>query len=482
MSELTDDMRQWLTDNRDDYEFYLLHAMLHDKLRRISMLGVPVTPDDFSREEYALVVRALSVSSRIMGMIGKDLPEPPTVEFLRTYIESAARAEGLDDDAVAGALQLVGSLQDPSYSEQHYCVGPYFQAWYGSVRAKKAAMEIRRVDVPDVVGQIGKMQDALMRASQAVTDAEVDEMDEFFESEDVDRIPRRPTGIAGLDIGFNGGWGSHECYLLFGGTGGGKSVAAGQCAWNEASANKGWPLIVSTELFAREYTSRTVSNAAGIPINVVQDCANAAQIRQAVAADPGSMYRLGKVDEVLELFRSRIRIHKVSSDAGMEARMLLEREALKYESKMGRLPTWMCLDWLGSVADVSGGSGKGTSERAMIWEMAAFGCVKFAEESGIPLLVLAQAVNDSQLKPVLTLNDIGISKGIGKNMTVVIGITNTMDKAGVADAMRGKADMPKAMILEHQFFCLAKARKGEGDNIPVCRDFRFQRFKARDKP
>jgi hypothetical protein len=144
------------------------------------------------------------------------------------------------------------------------------------------------------------------------------------------------------------------------------------------------------------------------------------------------------------------------------------------------LPTFMALDWLGSMADVSGGGGS-SSDRAFAWEMSAHSCVKFSEDTGIPLLVLAQAVNDAQLKRVLTLTDIGISKGIGKNMTAVIGVTNTMDKAGVAAAMKGQADMPRSMILDEQFFCLAKARKGEGNNIAVNRDFRFQRFIQREK-
>ena len=46
-------MLQWLSDNREDYEFYLLHAMMHDPLRRITLLSVPVTPDDFRREAVA---------------------------------------------------------------------------------------------------------------------------------------------------------------------------------------------------------------------------------------------------------------------------------------------------------------------------------------------------------------------------------------------------------------------------------------------
>jgi len=200
-----------------------------------------------------------------------------------------------------------------------------------------------------------------------------------------------------------------------------------------------------------------------------------------VSADPGSMYKLSKVDEVLETLRNRIRIHKVSADEGMDSRMLLERETLKYEAKMGRKPTWVCLDWLGSVADVSGNNGKSSSDRAMVWETAANGCVKFAEDTQIPTVVLAQAVNDSQLKPVLAINDIGISKGIGKNMTAVIGVTNAMDKAGVMDAVKGKSEMPRSMILQDQLFCMCKARKGEGQNIMVRRDFRFQRFTVKPR-
>ncbi len=480
MSRLTPDMLQWLTDNREDYEFYMLHAMLHDPLRRLNLLSVPVTPDDFRREEYAIVLRALTAAATIMGSIGQQLPVPPPLEFLRTYIESAAKIEGSDDEVVSDAMKLLRELQNPSFNDQHYCVSPYFEAWYGSVRAKKAARELQKVDIPDVHAQLGNVQKALAAAQHATSADEEDDMDNFLLGDGLERTARRSTGVAGLDDCFNGGWGDHECYLLFGGTGGGKSIAAGQCAWNEAKNNNGWPLIVSTELSSREYAARTVSNAAGVPIELLQDCQNVAQIRQAIGGNQGLSYKLPKADEVVEVIASRFRIHKISADEGMEARMMLEREAMKYEAKMGRLPTWMCLDWLGSVADLGAG-GKSSSDRALAWEIAATGCVKFSEDSGIPLLVLAQAVNDAQTKSILTINDIGIAKGIGKNMVVVVGVTNTIDKAGIAAAVTGKGEMPRSMILQDQFFCVAKARKGEGRNVPVRRDFRYQRFIARPR-
>ena len=209
---------------------------------------------------------------------------------------------------------------------------------------------------------------------------------------------------------------------------------------------------------------------------MTKDCENVAQIRQAVVGNPASAYRIKKVDEVLAKFLERTRIQKVSPDEGMNLQSLLERECMIYASKMGHDPTWVCLDWLGSVADVAPGRNNGTSERAMLWEYAANSGVKFADSSGIPTLLLAQGVNDAQLKRVLTISDIGISKGLGKNMVAVIGVTNSIDKAGITAAERGKAEMPRSMFLEDQFFCMCKARKGEGQNIPVRREFRFQRF------
>lgn len=477
MATLTKEMTQWLADNRDNYAFYLLHAMFHNPLMRAAMLGVPVTPDDFEREEHALVIGALINATKIMHVIGKSVPCPPSYEFLRSYLEVAAKTESSDDEIVGRAVKLIRELQDPSYTEQHYCIKPYFEAWYGSIRAKKSARRIQRDVVPDVHGQIGEMQRALNSASQAVSEGEDDPMDDFLTGQELVRVARRPSGISGMDACLNGGWGDGECYLLFGGTGAGKSIAAGQFAWHEAMFNDGWPLIVTTELMPREYAARTVSNAAGIPINIIQDCENISQIRQDVMNNPASMYRLQKVDDVLKRFSERIRIHKVSPDDGMNLQALLERECMRYEAKMGRQPTWVCLDWLGSVADISGASSKGnSSERALAWEMSANSGVVFAQSSGIPTLILAQAVNDAQLKRILTINDIGISKGIGKNMVLVVGVTNTIDKAGIVAAERGKADMPKSMILEDQFFCACKARKGEGANIPVRREFRFQRF------
>jgi hypothetical protein len=189
--DLTPEMLQWLTDNREDYEFYMLHAMMHDPLRRISLLSVPVTPDDFRREEYAIVLRALAGATKIVGAIGQSLPNPPTEEFLRTYVESAAKEEASDDETIRDAMKLVRALQDPSFAAQHYCVAPYFEAWYGSGRAKKAARELQKVRIPDFRAILQELEANLAAASQL--DAALDEC-EF----DYNNPPQPPEPILQL--------------------------------------------------------------------------------------------------------------------------------------------------------------------------------------------------------------------------------------------------------------------------------------------
>jgi hypothetical protein len=476
---LTPEMATWLTNSRETYEFYLLHSILHDPLRRSTMLAVPVNPDDFAKEVYELAMAAIVTAHKVTRAMGIKFPDVPTPGFMQSYVESACRTAGADRDDTADTLALMVELCDPKYKEQWYCVPHYFEAWYGSVQGKRIARKIQMADIPDMAAAVTQVQRSMAAASSAVSFDEIDEMDEVTDGATFEMIQRRSTGIEGLDLCLNGGWGPGECYLAFGGTGAGKSLMTGQCAWHEALTG-GYPLIVSTELRAREYISRMVSCAASIPINLVQDCGNFVQIRSAVASAAGLAFREKAVSEVLSKIKSRVRIHKVSADDGMDARSLLDREIEKYHAKMGVYPTWVALDWLGSMADVGGG-GRGTSERAMAWEISANGCVQFADKSGIPTLVLAQAVNDAQLKRVLSLPDIGISKGIGKNMVMVVGITNTMDMAGVKEATMGRAEMPSSMFLEDQFYCVCKARKGEGAHIPVRRDFRFQRFVARPR-
>jgi hypothetical protein len=473
-------MHDWLASNRDTYEFYLLHAMLHDTVRRSALLTLPLEPDDFGKDEHMVMMSAIKMSANICSTINHPFPSPPTFEWLSSYVTAAANKEGMDRDTQESALDVLRMLIDPIHSAQWVHINPYLHAWLTTRRGKRYAMRIQMANVADVEGMVTMVQRDIAAIAMVTAGSEEDEMAQVISGTNGESYFRRPTGVAGLDSSLNGGWGDGECYLMFGGTGAGKSILAAQCVWHEAEMG-GYPLVVSTELKPREYVTRIVSNAAGVYINHVQDCENFNQIRLKVSTTQGAANRLELVDRTLQTIAKRIRIAKVSADDGLDARALLQREYDKYEQLYGHKPTLVFLDWLGSSADSSASASRGTSERALAWEMSANGCVKFADVNNVPTAVLAQAVNDSQLKNVLTINDIGISKGIGKNMVLVLGITNAIDKKGVQQAAMGKADMPASLFLEDQLFCIVKARKGEGGNVKVKRKFQFQRFEAADR-
>lgn len=467
MQEYNEEMIQWLRENNDTYEAILLHGMMHDPLLRTAILGVPVTPIDFNKEEHSLVIGALANAVKIANHLGHQVPTPPSYEYLRTYLEVAARTESSDDEKVENAAKLIRELQDPSFKEQHYCISPYFELWFGNVRSKRVAAKIKLLGISDVRGIFGDLEQILTKAHEAIRGDGDDPYLKVINSTLEEQPSRSPTGIEGLDRCLNGGWGRGEAVLLFGGTSSGKSIIAGQCAWHEATENNGYPLIVSTELQPHEYVVRMVSCGCGIPINFIQDCQNLTQIRNATESEPQRRH----LEAAFQILEKRVYVAKIHPDDGLDPRAILKREMHRYERINGRPPTWVCLDWLGSVADIGGGSNRGSAERAAQWEFAANGCVKFAEETGIPTLVLAQAVNDAQTKGMLSINDIGISKGIGKNMTAVIGLTNSINRVGGGCSIYKK----------EQFLCVCKARKGEAANIPVQRDFLYQRFIVRQE-
>lgn len=470
--QMTDEMREWLRHNRLHFQFYLLHAIFHDLSWRSKILSMPLVSEAFETPGHDLLSVAITNAVKIARSTGMIVPVPPSVAYLKTHLETAARSEGFENWELELAEEVTGQLQDPSYKMHHECIPHYLEAWYGSAHAKRIARKLLQIPIPNLPDILSALKTVTAAAADAACGKENDPYLQVLYSKEPEMLSRSPTGIEGLDRCLNGGWGEGECSILFSGTGAGKSIIAGQCAWHEAAHNGGYPLIISTELMPEEYVARMISCGFSIPISLIQDCRNYLQIQRAIIASPEHSSKALETLKALEVFGDRIHIAKISTDDGLASRAILEREVLRYEMRHGHPPTWVCLDWLGSVADLGGGTSRGSAERAAEWERAANGCVMFAEDYGIPTLVLAQAVNDAQTKRVLTINDIGISKGIGKNMVSVIGLTNAVKRG----SSRGKALSSSGVFDESQWLCVCKSRKGEAKNIPVMRDFEYQRF------
>lgn len=473
---LTPDQLTWLTANKDGYELILLHSILHDKMRRTSMLGVPLFPTDFGAPELGAIWQGVVMAARVMELMDSDMPYPPDVETLQYYMIAATREKGalvLDED-LEGGYKLLAELQSPTRQDQWYFLDTYFTAWLTSVRAKGYARRAQMSLIADAGEMAALIQTDIRKANTAIFTQESDDMYQaLYGTSEIGKI-RRPSGFPALDEATGGGWGEGECYGLFAPTGGGKTVCAAQVAYYNALTG-GDTLVLSTEVPVVEYITRMLSNACNIKINLIKDCLNVSQVKAAVAAqDP---VNLPKVDLALVNIVKRIRVVKLHPDQGLNARAIMEREVMLYEQQMGRPPTLIIFDWLGRVADVGGNKSGGSSDRTVAWEAAADSCVQFCEVSGIPALILLQATNTSGNKRVLTQEDIGISKGVIKQFVMAFGIAACVDQAAVKQALlTGTLGGTMHSVPDDQLFCVVKSRKGEALYIPVRRNFVYQRF------
>lgn len=467
---MTPEMQSWLATNRQFYEFNLLHALLHNVTSRLQL--VPSTKEtDFSSDAHGLIfaglVRAISIHRRI----GAELPFPPPVDTLLTHMKVANIELGVDDETVKQAEKVVRDLMDPQHEEMRYFVLPYYSGWAMSARAKREGKVASMSPVADARLMISRLQSDL-RQTESAADVDVDEMEEAYTSVSREQVRRISTGIPPLDFALGGGMAPGECSLIFSGTGGGKTVLASQLAWHGALTNES-PLIFSTEVRVIKYICRIVSNAASVPIHLLVNCTNILQIREVVSSNlPG---KLDKVDQTLDVIRRKIWIYKGDPDQALMAGDVLEIQTSRFADKYGHLPKFVVLDWLGTMADVH--AGQKNNDRIVAWEYSANSCVAFADRTNISTLVLAQAVNNSQALSILTIGEIGISKGIAKNMVNAVGITNTIDRAGIAAHLRGEGEAPTKQTPDEQLFCVAKSREGEGTVIPVVREFAYQRFR-----
>lgn len=473
---LTPEQLLWLSTNKDGYELILVHAMLHDPARRMSMLNVPVGPRDFGSSRLSAIVAGLALAETVMRRMSTSMPYPPTVEQLHSYMLAATKEKEspiLEDD-LPGACATLEDLQSPHRKEQWYFLDTYFPAWLTSVRAKIYGRRAQMNPIADAAQMASLIDTDLRKANAAIYSQESDEMYQALYGTSEQGKIRRPTGFAALDEATGGGWGEAECYGLFSGTKGGKSVCAGQTGYYNAFSG-GDTLIISTEMKAIDYIVRIVSNACTIKISLIKDCTNVGQIRQLIVMNEPA--KLANFEIVLELIKERIRIVKIHPDQGLGARAIMEQETMNYERLKGRKPTLVIFDWLGRIADNNGA--KNSSDRIMAWERAADSCVQFCEVSGIPALILLQAVNNAHTKRVLGLDDIGISKGVFKQFTMGFGITNTVDQAAIKQAlMTGALQDSMNTTLKQQLFCVVASRRGESTYIPVERQFIYQRFAA----
>jgi len=470
-------MLDWFAANRHKVEFYMLHRMYHDVTYRNHVMTLDLHHKDFESADLALLFAAIKMNEHINNVMSYSSEATLSFESITNSVRAAAVDLEMDDISIAETMGTLNELAKPQYSSEWYILQHYSGIWLMSRRFKAVAKKAMMTPAVDAAQLMEHLQKANEMSNALAEGGETDGMTDVLFGEDEVGVMRRSTLIPPLDKCLNGGWGDGECYLAFGGTGAGKSIMAAQAAWNEISSG-GHVLITSTELTAHEYVARILSNACDINIGILQDCKTVKHMRSSVQRQtPQHLLpqTLSRLDTAVALIKERLHVAKCNADANVPAGTVLQSEYDKFKKKFGVVPTLVILDWLGTLADVAGTSNS-SSERAAAWERSANSCVTFAFKNGVATLVLAQAVNDAHMKAVLTLQDIGIAKGIGKNMVVVIGITNFVKRKEIIAAGMGKGELPSDNYEKVQMYCACKTRKGPPTNVMVERDFAHQRF------
>ena len=479
MSEHVTDqkMLDWFAANRHKVEFYMLHRMYHDVTYRSHVMTLDLHHKDFESADLSLLFAAIKLNEHMSNVMGVASEPILRQESIANSIRACALDLEADDIWIAESMSTLVEIQKPEYSAEWYILQHYSGIWLMSRRFKAVARKAMMNPSVDAVALMERLHTASEMSEALAEGGETDAMTDVMFGDSSEGLVRRSTLIPALDKCLNGGLGDGECYLGFGGTGAGKSILCGQLAWNEISSG-GYVLIVSTELSAHEYVARILSNACTINIGILQDCKNIKQMRMSVIRQiplHEQPQKLSQLDTAVALITQRLHIVKCNADASIPAGAVLQSEYDKFVKKFGRPPTLTELDWLGTLADVSS-STNGSAERAAAWERSANSCVKFADKNQVATFVWAQAVNDAHMRAVLTLQDIGIAKGIGKGMVVVIGVTNFVKRSEIIAAGMGKGALPEDNFQTEQMFCACKTRKGPPTNVKVERMFKYQRF------
>lgn len=477
--ELTPEMEAWLASNRLLFEDYILRRALHDVEWRASLLTV-IKPEDFLSMEMACLAGALGDALYVARVLGIDLPAPLTVPYLQSYIAAYGRKHVQDVTKEEAELALSRSgdmLLNPWPEVWEFCP-VYLERWLTNSRASRYSRAYNTYEMQDASILSRKIESDLVQVRSIVGGEDMDEMALFSAGGVEDFKSRRSTGIPALNKALRGGWANGECYLFFSGTGGGKSIIAGQVSANEVQTN-GYPLVVSTELTTAAYLTRIISCTCSIDIDLIGDCLSTDALLSLVSQKKPA--QVDQVQRAIQTIMSRLVVIYVPPNQEGTVRETLEwalgrfRAIWKQRGYDIPKPTLLVYDWIGDAADKGLREGAGSAERSKKWEDAGSEVDNLCRAQDIPIVALTQAVNGAEHFPYLTLKEIGVGKGLAKKFTAAIGITNLIDKEALKEEMSENPNA-KAVTLDEQKFCLCKARIGKQMAIPVKREFHFQRF------
>ena len=469
-------MEIWLGANMTTFERIMIHAMLHDPTHRTMLTGAGLTHNEFMDVKAGLLFAAICLGATTYEQMGQEFPAKPSALFLISNVTAVNREEAIaTPEELADTLAMGNELLDPElHQAEWHAVSSYFEGWMGTSLMRKMARKVYGAKVVNP-GTVAHMFQATANRAASVYTGETDDLDDAMTDTSEDMIDRYSTGFDQLDAAIGGGMAGGECGVIVGGTKAGKSTLVAQIGAYQIGIQVP-VLTISTEMPAVIYLARMVSNRCTINISKFNNCRNWHQIVMVVASTDSS--KLAKLEQLKAEIDQYYGFKKLDPDIMSGVRGVLDNALIRFEKKRGCPPAIIFFDWMGRM--VNDTKAVSSSDRSAVWERSADEYAKFAEKSGASLVILAQAVNDSNRHMMLGVEHIAVGKGIVKPMTWAVMLTNFIDKAAFRDSQTGNADAVTTTIANKQFLCPAAARKAASSPpIEITRSkLMYQRFEA----
>lgn len=461
----------WLANNRDIFDHMVIAtAATNTKffrsaqpvLCRLEKFKKTEWIDDFHKPGLLPLYRAVhDYNSMVLGPLPKPNEEtgfvPMSVEMLSTFLQMYVQnGEMLSADEIPLALEnyryQLGNFAKP---ETVTWVSAAFNAWLMDQKVSVTMRDsLNRRDREAAIDQLNTIRAAIHGRENSF---DMHGFGSGLDNEELD-VERIPTGFMPLDVSLGGGLGKKEATLVIAAPGVGKTVFATQMTSMMAIKRNVRVLLISTEQKHRELEPRIVSAQCNIPFNLIKD-----KFRPEIL-QPDQLERYKALRRGLHDNNFQILNWSSSRDKNIFSVIDAMVEATK--EKMGGLDV-LFLDWLGAALGEH--ATNDPNEYRLILKRGANAFVDALERHDLVGAVFAQA------HPTLGINHRRVDsstlsecKTLGERMTNILGITGMLTKED-----DGEAEM---IFQERQSFYISKARKSEGNAVPMKRDFGYQRF------
>lgn len=474
-AELKSRQDPYVLENPAWFENLVLGCVILDRAfytKVKDVLGVEydkkTTCNDFSDLHKNIVYRVVCRYNKTQVSLLEKYPEngfiPISENTLQTLLRNQAiTGDNVLEEEIPAAIEVFRAASTVDVRQWLPYVNSQFSEWIGRVktfRIIKSPYAFGAWTYEEIYKRLGEVEKQIAPMDYNAT-VKRGILGEFLDNPRVTETHDvLPSNIPELNNALAGGFGRKETIMLISPPSGGKTIFACQLAGHWAMIGYGG-IFVTTEQSQDELEIRMVSNFAGIPFkNIVRGW------------DPKSLPE--KHAHSYMTWRKSIKAPLMFVDWTIPgAKNIvadLENEITHYKDVFGKNPDFIIFDWIGGALQqmVSGDA----SAVRWLYKEAVDAICGVARKYDLAGVVLAQATPGNAInKYPLDHRDLAEAKNMTERITALIGLTALMSRE-----MDRETDHAQIIYAEKQFLCVPKTRKGSGANVPVKRDYAYQRL------